>query len=84
MSLRLSVLLILSPTNGTRMHVINLKLDCKRLADGAYEFNDSIHNIPAFDIIGNTIAMPQGCLWSACLEEIFFLAFGVHVTNEIL
>ena len=53
-----SVLLILSSTNGTRMPVINLKLDCKRLADGAYEFNDSIHNIPAFDVVGNTIAMP--------------------------
>ena len=71
MSLRPSVLLILSPTNGTRMPVINLKLDCKRLADGAYEFNDSIHNIPAFDVVGNTMAMPQGSLRSAW-EGIFF------------
>ena len=82
MSLCLSVLLILSLTNGTRMHVIDVKLNCKRLADGAYEFNDSIHNIPAFDVVGNTIAMPQGSLRSAW-EEILFLAFGVHVTNEI-
>ena len=70
-----------TPHEWDRVHVVK-QLVRKLLADGAYEFNDSIHRIPPDEVVGSIVAMPQGSLRSAW-EEIFFLAFGVRVTDQI-
>jgi hypothetical protein len=52
------------------------------LVDGAYMFNGSIHEIPAAGVVYSIASMLKGFLWSAW-KEIFFLAFGERVTDEL-
>ena len=54
----------------------------KLLADGAYLFNDSIHNIEAEQVVGSIVTMHQGSLHNAW-EDVFFFAFNKRVTDEI-
>ncbi len=63
-----------------------VRVDKKRvkdlLADGAYQFNDSNHSIPAEEVMRSIACMRQGSLRNAW-EEIFFLAFGKLVSDVV-
>lgn len=61
---------------------VERRLVRRLLADGAHAFNDSIHEIPAEEVVGSIASMPLGSLWSAW-EEIFYLAFQIQVSDEI-
>jgi flagellar motility protein MotE (MotC chaperone) len=52
------------------------------LADGAYAFNESIHNIPPEEVVGSIASMRQGTLRNAW-EDVFFLAFKKRVSDEV-
>jgi hypothetical protein len=61
---------------------IGKKLVKNLLADGAYQFNESIHNIPPEEVVGSIAAMQPGSL-RAAWEEIFSLAFNRKVSDDV-
>ena len=52
------------------------------LADGAYDFNHSIHNVPAEEVVGSIVSIREESLHVAW-EEIFFIAFKKRVSDQV-
>lgn len=69
-------------TTELRRAGVEKKLVRELLADGAHEFNDSIHYIPPEEVVESIAFMPHGSLRLAW-KEVFSLAFGKSITDEL-